>query len=73
MWVGGRATCRITRTTRERPPAPAPCPPAQGLVRLCMGYLPSAPDKAMRVEMIKTLQGLTEGKVGAVVWVQLSG
>ena len=43
------------------------------MVRLCMGYLPSAPDKAMRVEMIKTLQGLTEGKVGAVVWVQLSG
>ena len=30
-----------------------------------MGYLAGAPDLATKVELIKTLQGLTEGKVRA--------
>ena len=29
-----------------------------------MGYLDQAPDKDTRVELIKTLQTVTEGKVG---------
>ena len=36
----------------------------QAMVRQAMGYLDGAPDMAVRVELIKTLQALTEGKVG---------
>ena len=33
-------------------------------MRQAMGYLDQAPDKDTRVELIKTLQTVTEGKVG---------
>ena len=36
----------------------------QAFVRQAMGYLDQAPDKDTRVELIKTLQTVTEGKVG---------
>ncbi|KAI3426883.1 hypothetical protein D9Q98_006829 [Chlorella vulgaris] len=33
------------------------------MVRQCMGYLADAPDKDTKIELIKTLQALTEGKI----------
>ena len=38
----------------------------QAMVRQAMGYIAQTPDQATRVELIKTLQTLTEGKVGAL-------
>ncbi|KAL4423423.1 hypothetical protein ABPG77_010001 [Micractinium sp. CCAP 211/92] len=35
----------------------------QAMVRQCMGYLPSTPDQDTQIELIKTLQTLTEGKI----------
>ena len=35
----------------------------QAFVRQAMGYVDEAPDEAARVELIKTLQSVTEGKV----------
>lgn len=35
----------------------------QSMVRQCMSYIPDTPDKETRVELIKTLQALTEGKI----------
>ncbi|GAB4818648.1 hypothetical protein N2152v2_005694 [Parachlorella kessleri] len=35
----------------------------QSMVRQAMGYIPQTPDQATRVELIKTLQTLTEGKI----------
>ncbi len=35
----------------------------QAFVRQAMGYVDQAPDKETRVELIKTLQTVTEGKV----------
>lgn len=35
----------------------------QSFVRQAMGYIDSTPDKAARVSLIKTLQGVTEGKI----------
>ena len=36
----------------------------QAFVRQAMGFLESAPTQADKVELIKTLQSITEGKVG---------
>ncbi|PSC75238.1 26S proteasome non-ATPase regulatory subunit 12 [Micractinium conductrix] len=35
----------------------------QVMVRQCMGYIADTPDQATRIELIKTLQALTEGKM----------
>ena len=37
----------------------------QAFVRQAMGYVDEAPDEAARVELIKTLQSVTEGKASA--------
>ncbi len=37
----------------------------QAFVRQAMGYIDEAPDEATRVQLIKTLQSVTEGKVHA--------
>ena len=43
----------------------------QGFVRQAMGYVDETPDQATKVELIKTLQSVTEGKVRAAVSVPL--
>ena len=35
----------------------------QAFVRQAMGYIDQTPDKATKVELIKTLQSVAEGKV----------
>lgn len=35
----------------------------QAMVRQCMGYLDATPDQATRIELIKNLQAITEGKI----------
>ena len=35
----------------------------QEMVRQCMAYAGGAPDRATKIELLKTLQALTEGKV----------
>lgn len=35
----------------------------QSFVRQSMAYIPQTPDKESRIELIKTLQTITEGKV----------
>lgn len=36
----------------------------QAFVRQAMGYIEQTPDKETKISLIKTLQGVTEGKVG---------
>lgn len=40
----------------------------QSFVRQSMAYIPQTPDKETRIELIKTLQTVTEGKVSHPYW-----
>ena len=40
----------------------------QAFVRQAMGYLDATPSKETMVSLAKTLQAVTEGKVGVVSW-----
>ena len=42
----------------------------QAMVRQCMGYLDAVPTTEARIELIKTLQALTEGKASEAQAVQ---
>ena len=39
----------------------------QSFVRQSMAYIPQTPDKETRIELIKTLQTVTEGKVSCIL------